>query len=161
MSMVDDATGNHAAAVQNQEIAQKGTDEWDNGYRGKVAGVSPADTDAEKERQNTVGSEASNYGPHSTRLGNKADPRFDSDTDHRGTKTAATNYGPHSTNAGNKIDPRFDSDTDHRGTVTDSTNAGPHQTNIGNKADPHVDSDRDHRADPTSAVGGTAYNTRT
>jgi hypothetical protein len=161
MSMVDDATGNHAAAVKNQEIAQKGTDEWDNGYRGKVAGVSPADTDAEKERQNTVGSQASNYGPHSTRLGNKADPRFDSDTDHRGTKTDATNYGPHSTNAGNKLDPRFDSDTDHRGTVTDSTNAGPHQTNMGNKADPYVDSDLDHRADPTSAVGGTTYNTRT
>jgi hypothetical protein len=31
---VDNASGDKASAVKNQEIAQKGVDEWDRGYRG-------------------------------------------------------------------------------------------------------------------------------
>ncbi|KAI4693386.1 uncharacterized protein J4E88_001757 [Alternaria novae-zelandiae] len=130
MSMVDEASGDKASATKNQEIAKKGVDEWDRGYRGHPAdaGVTPADADAHRERMNTTG-------------------------------TTATNYGSHNSNIGNKVDPRYDSDLDHRGTATDSTNAGPHSTNVGNKMDPRFDSDVDHRADPTSKVGGTGYET--
>ncbi|KAI4644796.1 uncharacterized protein J4E78_009615 [Alternaria triticimaculans] len=130
MSMVDEASGDKASATKNQEIANKGVDEWDRGYRGHPAdaGVTPADADAHRERMNTTG-------------------------------TTATNYGSHNSNIGNKVDPRYDSDLDHRGTATDSTNAGPHSTNVGNKMDPRFDSDVDHRADPTSKVGGTGYET--
>jgi hypothetical protein len=31
---VDSASGDKASATKNQEIAQKGVDEWDRGYRG-------------------------------------------------------------------------------------------------------------------------------
>jgi hypothetical protein len=31
---VDSAAGDKASATKNQEIAQKGVDEWDRGYRG-------------------------------------------------------------------------------------------------------------------------------
>lgn len=57
---------------------------------------------------------ATNYGSHSTNTGNKLDPRFDSDLDHRGTATGSTNTGHHSSNVANKLDPRIDSDIDHR-----------------------------------------------
>jgi hypothetical protein len=128
MSLVDEASGDKASAVKNQEIANKGVDEWDRGYRGHPAsaGVTPADQDAHRERMNTTG-------------------------------TTSTNYGAHNSNIGNKMDPRYDSDMDHRGTATGSTNVGPHSTNVSNKLDPRVDSDADHRADPTSAVGGNTY----
>ncbi|KAG9192717.1 hypothetical protein G6011_11451 [Alternaria panax] len=130
MAIVDEASGDKASATKNQEIANKGVDEWDRGYRGHPAsaGVTPVDTDAHRERMNTTG-------------------------------TTSTNYGSHNSNIGNKLDPRYDSDMDHRGTATGSTNAGPHSTNVGNKLDPRVDSDVDHRADPTSNVGGTGYET--
>ncbi|KAF2244334.1 hypothetical protein BU26DRAFT_554321 [Trematosphaeria pertusa] len=94
------------------------------------------------------GSGSTNYGPHSTNFGNKADPRYDSDLDHRGTREGSTNFGPHSTNIGNKLDPHVDSDMDHRGAIHGrygSSNYGPHPTNIGNKLDPRYDSDLDHR----------------
>ncbi|EMD89375.1 hypothetical protein COCC4DRAFT_138563 [Bipolaris maydis ATCC 48331] len=110
MSMVDEASGDKASAFKNQEIANKGVDEWDSGYRGHAtsAGVAPTNTT----------STSTNYGPHDSNIGNKLDPRFDSDTDHRGTATNSTNAGPHSTNMGNKLDPRFDSDQDHRADPT-------------------------------------------
>jgi len=108
------------------------------------------------------GAGSTNYGPHDNNAANKFDPRYDSDTDHRGTQHNSTNYGPHHTNIANKLDPRVDSDRDHRshhvhskypdGTQSteygghESTNHGPHHTNAANKLDPTVDSDRDHRA---------------
>jgi hypothetical protein len=111
---VDQASGDHASATKNQEIANKGVDEWDRGYRGHAtsAGVTPADADA--QRLNTTHSTSTNYGPHGTNTANKLDPRYDSDMDHRGTATGSTNVGPHSTNVSNKLDPRIDSDADHR-----------------------------------------------
>ena len=111
MSMVDEASGDKASAVKNQEIANKGVDEWDRGYRGHAtsAGTAPTNTTS------------TNYGPHDTNVGNKLDPRFDSDMDHRGTATGSTNAGPHSTNMGNKLDPRVDSDMDHRADPTSAT----------------------------------------
>lgn len=120
------------------------------------------------EQANTTHSTSTNYGPHSTNIGNKLDPRFDSDTDHRGTATTSTNAGPHSTNIGNKLDPTVDSDMDHRANPTsgigpntthpaggfDSTNAGPHRSNFANKIDPRVDSDHDHRMNQGPQLGG-------
>lgn len=78
-------------------------DEWDHGYRGHTAGVTPVDADANRERLNTTHSTSTNYGPHSSNTANKLDPRFDSDVDHRGTATGSTNVGTHSTNVGNKV----------------------------------------------------------
>ncbi|TGZ77708.1 hypothetical protein EX30DRAFT_366555 [Ascodesmis nigricans] len=127
---------------------------------------------------------STNAGPHSSNIGNKLDPRVDSDLDGRGTRHTAgsTNYGPHSSNVGNKVDPRVDSDRDGRaaygaagagagagaGTVGagalgsktgPTTTHGPHVTNTGNKLDPRVDSDRDHRGSRAATATGPAPNT--
>src|SRR4051794_38580693 len=114
MSMVDEASGDKASAAKNQEIANQGVNEWDNGYRAHAtnAGVTPADTEINRERMNTTNTTSTNYGSHNSNIGNKVDPRYDSDMDHRGTATGSTNHGPHSTNVGNKLDPRVDSDAD-------------------------------------------------
>jgi hypothetical protein len=126
-------------------------------------------------------STSSNYGPHDTNTGNKLDPRFDSDMDHRNNPTSAmgpsggnvgsTNAGHHNSNLANKLDPRVDSDQDHRANPASnigiqgagaggvggvgSTNAGPHASNVGNKLDPRIDSDMDNRGNPASHIGGT------
>ncbi|CAI7611708.1 unnamed protein product [Penicillium bialowiezense] len=108
----------------------------------------------------TYGSSSSNAGPHSSNIANKADPRVDSDRDHRarheatdvgattGVSHGSTNVGPHDSSIANKLDPRVDSDRDNRARHENlgSTNAGPHASNVANKADPRVDSDRDNRA---------------
>ncbi|KAI9789881.1 MAG: hypothetical protein M1833_002147, partial [Piccolia ochrophora] len=110
------------------------------------------------------GTNSSNYGPHDSNLGNKVDPRYDSDLDHRGTAagqahpTTSSNYGPHSSNAANKMDPTVDSDLDHRGPTQapghgpQSSTHGPHSKDTLNKADPRVDSDFDQRG-PTGSHG--------
>ena len=91
----------------------------------------------------THGSSSTNAGPHSSNIANKADPRVDSDRDHRARHETATGAG---TGFG----------TAH----STSTNAGPHDSNIVNKLDPRVDSDRDNRAhhEPLTGAGhGTTH----
>ena len=128
MSMVDEATGDKTSAAKNQAIADKGVDEWDQGYHGHAtsAGVAPADTD--RERMNTANTTSTNYGSHNSNIGNKVDPRYDSDLDHRGTATGSANHGPHSTNVSNKLDPRVDSDVDHRADPTSTVGGTGYQT---------------------------------
>lgn len=85
---MDSATGDHDAAARNQNIAIKGVDEIEHGhYHGTGAGVTPADTGRERVNRAVQG-EAShvgstNYGPHSTNVGNKIDPTVDSDANNR------------------------------------------------------------------------------
>jgi hypothetical protein len=60
------------------------------------------------------------HGPHNSRMMNAADPRVDSDRDHRGTAAtsgfgtgpAHNTAGPHKSDMLNKADPRVDSDLD-------------------------------------------------
>ncbi|KAH6616277.1 hypothetical protein C7974DRAFT_41662 [Boeremia exigua] len=84
---VDQAGGDRAGVEKNTAIASKGADEIDHGYhRNHSAGVgSGVAAAAERERLNTTHTASTNYGSHSTNTGNKLDPRFDSDGDHRGT----------------------------------------------------------------------------
>ena len=77
---------------------------------------------------NTTNTTATNYGSHNSNIGNKVDPRYDSDMDHRGTATGSTNAGPHTTNVGNKLDPRFDSDVDHRADPTSNVGGTGYET---------------------------------
>ncbi|CAM1501125.1 Fc.00g102870.m01.CDS01 [Cosmosporella sp. VM-42] len=119
-------------------------------------------------------------GPHNTRTANAADPRVDSDRDHRaghnlagqGNYTTGGNYtatggnhsalgGSHSTTTGGQYGAGGDSrafGTDGPASKTD----GPHNSNLLNKADPRVDSDRDHSrnmgANPQGTSGTGSYN---
>ncbi|KAI5462475.1 hypothetical protein BGZ63DRAFT_383905 [Mariannaea sp. PMI_226] len=105
------------------------------------------------------------HGPHSSRAANAADPRVDSDRDHRaqqglgrtgdysntGEYTATSTGGAYSEN-------RPFNTTDGPATRTD----GPHKSNMMNKADPRVDSDRDYSrnmgANPHGTSGTGAHN---
>ncbi|EKV11652.1 Putative DHN1 [Penicillium digitatum] len=100
-------------------------------------------------------------GPHSSHIANKADPRVDSDHDHRtrheglpgastGTGIGSTHAthgttapGTHSSTLSSRTGPTHGAPTATPG--SSSTNAGPHSSNIANKLDPRVDSDRDSR----------------
>lgn len=94
------------------------------------------------------------HGPHGSRVANAADPRFDSDRDHRaapaGAGIAGTHAGTHTgTHAGA-----------HTGTHTGYSDPegthGPHGSRVANAADPRFDSDRDHRAAP-GGVGNAQF----
>ena len=80
-------------------------------------------------------------GPHNSRVANAADPRVDSDRDHRANLNSSIGTG----HSGSAMGPT--STTGSYGTT------GPHSSNLANKADPRVDSDRDHRANPASNMG--------
>ncbi|KAJ5792281.1 uncharacterized protein N7503_008259 [Penicillium pulvis] len=75
---------------------------------------------------------ATNAGPHDSSMGNKMDPRVDSDMDNRASqgRTGNQNLGGSSGS-----DPYTQSRTGG------ASNAGPHDSSMGNKMDPRVDSD--------------------
>ncbi|KAM0418869.1 hypothetical protein ACHAPT_012236 [Fusarium lateritium] len=119
------------------------------------------------------------HGPHSSRAANTADPRVDSDRDHRaGHSTNLAGTGDYST-GGNYTTGTHNTGTHAPGTHTTGTHNtgthntygtegpatstdGPHKSNLLNKADPRVDSDRDHSrnlgANPHGTSGTGAYN---
>lgn len=106
---VDSATGNPESAQRQQNIATRGIDEFEHGhYHGTGAGVTPKDTDRERVNRYAQGESAtlgsSNHGPHGTNVGNKLDPRFDSNLDDHSTTAGSTNVGHHSTNVGSRVD---------------------------------------------------------
>lgn len=110
----------------------------------------------------TTGS--TNAGPHDTNIGNKADPRFDSDLDNRGatghtTGTHTTGTHPTGTHTTGTTTANHGltgtTGTPHTGGLSNSTNAGPHDSNLANKADPRVDSDLDGKGNQHGhATGG-------
>ncbi|KAF2262795.1 hypothetical protein CC78DRAFT_582238 [Lojkania enalia] len=150
---IDRAAGDQEAAAKNEIIASRGANEMNQGYyHGTGAGVSPADTAPKKQNRMAQGEYTAdsgytgptNYGPHSTNTGNKLDPRYDSDLDHRGPRGELTYYGPHQTNVGNKIGPRYDPNLSAQTDGSRSANYGPHSTNVSNKVDPPYGSDMDY-----------------
>jgi len=67
---LDAATGDRESAARQEEIAHRGATEMDQGYHrgaGAHSGLGGNNT------------ASTNYGPHDTNVGNKLDPRFDSD----------------------------------------------------------------------------------
>ncbi|VUC37459.1 unnamed protein product [Clonostachys rosea] len=88
----------------------------------------------------TTGAPEGTHGPHSSRAANAADPRVDSDRDHRaahGKTTGTTGLG--SSNVPNT-----------RSSGPAPNTAGPHKSDLLNKLDPRVDSD----LDGSKTVGG-------
>lgn len=90
-------------------------------------------------------------GPHASNMMNRADPRVDSDRDHRAAPGGLTggltgNSGAYTTSNNYTTGPA-------------STTAGPHTSNIANKADPRVDSDRDGRGLGHGVTGTGMTNT--
>lgn len=85
---------------------------------------------------------STNAGPHSSNLGNKTDPRIDSDRDNRGAYGASSTsgVGSHSTATSGA---GYGSTTSTGVPGPAPTTAGPHKSDMMNKADPRVDSNLD------------------
>ncbi|KAF6833234.1 cell surface protein [Colletotrichum musicola] len=113
---------------------------------------------------------AGTHGPHGNRAGNLADPRVDSDRDHRGApgsgitgSNVRTGYddpsgthGPHNNRAGNLADPRVDSDRDHRGAPGGFNKDLPLRPN--EQRGDYDSSFNRSRGQGPEAVGGGVYN---
>jgi len=84
----------------------------------------------------TVGglSNSTNAGPHDSNIGNKLDPRVDSDLDSTGNRHGATTHGGLFGSSGTHATP---------GSGTSQNTAGPHNSDLANKLDPRVDADLD------------------
>jgi len=86
------------------------------------------------------------HGPHSSRVANAADPRVDSNRDHR-----AAHAGDHSTTTGDRVTGATAGTLGgpaHTGPAPHT--AGPHKSDLLNKLDPRVDSN----LDGSKTVGG-------
>ncbi|KAL9597237.1 MAG: hypothetical protein Q9219_005280 [cf. Caloplaca sp. 3 TL-2023] len=139
----------------------------------KMTGVpdtrDPLDTNKALPREPAPGgagqlgsSYAAGAGPHSSTLGNKADPRVDSDLDgSRGLGSQSTT-GATSVLTGGTLPDRTVDNTEPTsgtsrsfplgGTSSGTTTSGPHSSGLANRADPRVDSDRDG----SRGLGGTS-----
>ncbi|KAI9798139.1 MAG: hypothetical protein M1825_005643 [Sarcosagium campestre] len=137
-----------------------GREERIDGFEGEPKGVSSAlgSSAANIGNSNSRGTTtSSNAGPHDSNLGNKLDPRVDSDRDgSRQVGDTGTNsgYGSNSgvnngRNGGYGSSTSTTNNNDGSGygsRNTGSTNSGPHNSSLANKADPRVDSNRDGQA---------------
>jgi len=85
-------------------------------------------------------SHSTNAGPHDTNLGNKVDPRVDSDLDGKGNRHGANTGGVFGA-SGSHATP---------GSGTAQNTAGPHNSDMMNKMDPRVDAD----LDGSKTIGG-------
>ncbi|KZM20460.1 uncharacterized protein EKO05_0004569 [Ascochyta rabiei] len=113
-------------------------------------------------------------GPHDSHLGNKADPRVDSDRyGVAGNTAGAGGYGAgqygttgthgstgsgltgsHGTHTGSGLTGGAPHTGSHTGSHIGSDPTGPHNTHLANQADPRVDSDRYGAAGNTTGAGG-------
>jgi len=91
-------------------------------------------------------------GPHDSHLGNKADPRVDSDRYGAAGNTSGT--GGYGTGHGTTGGLTGHSTTGGLGSTGRSDPTGPHDSHLANKADPRVDSDRYGAAGNTTGAGG-------
>lgn len=89
------------------------------------------------------GSSNTTAGPHSSNLGNKADPRVDSDLDGSRGYGSSTNTGGYGSSTGSGLTGSRDNTGTTSGYGSSNTTAGPHNSGMMNKADPRVDSDLD------------------
>ncbi|KAL5406305.1 hypothetical protein PMIN06_000534 [Paraphaeosphaeria minitans] len=133
-------TGNHGTAAHGTTGTHTGTHAGTHTTGTHATGVNTTHGSSGLTG-NTYGSDPT--GPHDSRLGNKADPRVDSDhigsTGNHGTTAHGTHgtTGTHATGI----------NTTHgssglTGNTYGSDPTGPHDSRLGNKADPRVDSDR-------------------
>jgi hypothetical protein len=148
------------AVIGKSNTADTSNNDYDNTHDGRGSGLTGSGT----QSSNTYGSD--NAGPHSSNLGNKLDPRVDSDQDGRrgydssntsgsgqtltGRVAEATGLGGGSSSntsgSGQTLTGRLAEATGLGGGSSGaSRTAGPHSSDLANKADPRVDSDQDGR----------------
>ncbi|KAJ5761233.1 hypothetical protein N7520_008389 [Penicillium odoratum] len=147
-SKMTGSSGNHGP--HDSKLANKTDPRVDSDRDGRAAYTStaaPTTTGAAYgSTDNYDTSRSSNFGPHDSKLANKADPRVDSDLDGRAAYTS--NAAPTATGAAYGSTNNYDSSR--------SSNYGPHDSNVGNAVDPRVDSDLDSRGARNASTGYSA-----
>ena len=128
------------------ETGSHGTHGTTSGY-GSSTGTGYGSNTGMTGTESGYGSSNTTAGPHSSSMGNKADPRVDSDLD--GSRGMGSSTGTHDTTGGyGSSSGTHGRGTDYSDTTSStgtggSTTAGPHKSNMPNKLDPRVDSDMD------------------
>ncbi|KAJ4286730.1 hypothetical protein N0V90_012982 [Kalmusia sp. IMI 367209] len=166
-----DPTGPHDSHAANKADPRVDSDHVGGiGNHGNAGGLSGGNTHSHGTTgsgltgSNTYGSDPT--GPHDSRLGNKADPRVDSDqVGGYGNTSSAGGYGTTGHSSG------LTGNTGHSSGLTGNTGhssgltgtghntygsdpTGPHDSHLANKADPRVDSDRVGGYGNSSSAGG-------
>lgn len=169
----NDPTGPHSSHAGNKADPRVDSDHVGGiGNHGNAGGLSGGNTHSHGttgsgltgNNNNTYGSDPT--GPHDSRLGNKADPRVDSDhVGGYGNNSSAGGYGTTGHSSG------LTGNTGHSSGLTGSTGhssgltgtgnntygsdpTGPHDSHLGNRADPRVDSDRVGGLGNAQSAGG-------
>jgi hypothetical protein len=126
-------------SVKEAVVGKSNTDTSNNDYDNTRDGRGSGLTGSGTQSSDTYGSD--NHGPHSSNVGNKLDPRVDSDQDgRRGYDSSNTS------SSGQGVIGRVAEMTGLGGGSSGTSHtAGPHSSDMANKADPRVDSDRDGR----------------
>ncbi|KAK6502391.1 hypothetical protein TWF506_002971 [Arthrobotrys conoides] len=106
---------------------------------------------------NYYGTGSTNAGPHNTNVGNKVDPRVDSDRDGSSTLGTGNTYGSSTTGTHGTHGMAGMTGTTGTGTYGTSTGGhGPHSSGMANRADPFVDSTTGSTT-RTGGMGTTGY----
>jgi len=103
-------------------------------------------------------------GPHTSRIGNAADPRVDSDLDSTRHTGHTGTVGTGAVGTGSSGYTGTGTGTGVTGSSGVTTTAGPHSSSLANKVDPRVDSDLDGSRNFGAATGNTgasAYGSNT
>ncbi|KAJ5648747.1 hypothetical protein N7490_005119 [Penicillium lividum] len=147
-SKMTESSGNHGP--HDSKLANKADPRVDSDRDSRAAYTSTAAPTATGaaygSTDNYDSTRSSNYGPHDSKLANKADPRVDSDRDSRAAYTSTA--APTATGAAYGSTDNYDS--------TRSSNYGPHDSNVGNAVDPRVDSDLGSRGARNTSTGYSA-----
>ncbi|KAK1966433.1 hypothetical protein LY78DRAFT_680951 [Colletotrichum sublineola] len=158
-------TKHNTTGTTNTTGAHTGSHTTGGGYSGGTTGTAGTHNGSHTASNTTTGYDDPDgvHGPHGKRTLNKADPRVDSDRDHRGAPGSGSGLTGNSTTHGHTSGSGL---TGNNTTTTGYNDPdglhGPHSGRAANKIDPRVDSDRDHRGAPGSGLtGNNTYGTST
>ncbi|KAL9127515.1 MAG: hypothetical protein Q9217_003625 [Psora testacea] len=139
-----------AATTASVKSGIPGTSQSGNNMDGGLGLGSGSNINKPLPQEPVTSGSSTTAGPHSSTIGNRADPRIDSDRDgsHGGIRskdTTGNGFGGHSTLGNEGSLPGRSS----------NTTAGPHSSNLANKVDPRVDSDLDGSRGLGTKMAGT------
>lgn len=105
-----------------------------------MSGIVNKVKEAVSGHHNTSSAPEGTHGSHNSRVANAADPRIDSDRDHRAAP-GSTVGGTHQYTTGSEYT-HTGGNTGAFGSTGATGREGPHSSNTANKLDPRIDSDR-------------------
>ncbi|KAI1308462.1 hypothetical protein F5Y03DRAFT_89058 [Xylaria venustula] len=145
--------GTHNSRIANAADPRIDSDRDHRAAPGSTVGGTQDYTTGNNYSHSGSGAPEGTYGTHNSRVANAADPRIDSDRDHRGypgssvggtgaTTGAFGTTGAHGTHGTTGQYDGATGTTGAYGSTGATGREGPHNSNLANKLDPRIDSDR-------------------